>query len=130
MDQPNAKPEETADASEPAALVRSHSSHGGALRPASEADLATVRQMMEVLFTRFDHLQQNNAMQWAGMHERLDAVELEIPLIQEQNALRLRDMEARMSAEIEEAATRAAEDATAGVHAEVSGTLVSLSALI
>src|SRR5580658_2009296 len=69
-----------------------------------EVELATVRQMMETLFARVDALQQNQAVQLAGVHDRLDAVELEIPLIQEQSALRIRDLETRMTVEIGEAA--------------------------
>src|SRR5690348_16960787 len=66
-----------------------------------EAQLATMRQMVETLFARVETLQQNQAMQFSGVHDRLDAVELELPLIQEQSALRIRDLEERMSGEIE-----------------------------
>src|SRR6202789_4328032 len=77
-----------------------------------DAELATVRQIMETLFARMDTLQQNQAIQMAGVHDRLDAVELELPIIQEQGALRIRDLEARMSAEIEEASRATVEEAT------------------
>jgi len=46
--------------------------------------------MMETLFAKMETLQQNQAIQLAGVHDRLDAVELELPLIQEQGALRIR----------------------------------------
>jgi hypothetical protein len=88
-----------------------------------------MRHMMEALFARVDALQQNQAVQLSGVNDRLDAVELEIPLIQEQSALRIRDLESRMSAEIEEAARSAAEEATAGIHEEVAGKFGSLSSL-
>jgi hypothetical protein len=69
-----------------------------------EMQLATMRQMMEALFSRIEDLQQNQAVQFAGVHDRLDAVELEIPLVQEQTALRLRDLENKVSAQIEDTA--------------------------
>jgi len=83
--------------------------------------------MMEALFNRVETLQQNQAIQLAGVHDRLDAVELEIPLIQEQSALRIRDLETRMSVEIEEAARSAVDDAKAGLHQEVEGKFGSLT---
>ncbi len=89
-----------------------------------------MRQMMETLFSRVEALQQNQAMQFAGVHDRLDAVELELPLIQEQSALRVRDLEARMSVEIEEAARTAAEEVAAGLQEDVAGKFGSLAAQI
>lgn len=81
---------------------------------------------------RVDALQQNQAMQMAGVHDRLDAVELELPLIQEQGALRMRDMEVRIGVEIEQAARSAVEEATAVatsvIQEEVSGRFSALAA--
>jgi hypothetical protein len=84
------------------------------------AEFAVVRQMVETLFARVETLQQHQAIQLAGVHDRLDAVELQIPMIQEQSALRIRDLEARMSAEIEEIG--------AGLQTEVTGRFSSLAA--
>ena len=85
--------------------------------------MATVRQMMQTLLSRMDALQQNQAIQLAGVHDRMDAVELELPLIQEQSALRMRDLEARVSVEIDHA-TRSAE----AIHEEVADKFHSLAA--
>lgn len=95
-----------------------------------ETQLATMRQMMETLFNRIDALQQNQAVQLAGVHDRLDAVELEIPLIQEQSALRIHDLESRMSAEIQEATRAVVDELSAGFQQEVTGRLSSLVAQI
>ena len=70
----------------------------------AEVDIATMRQMMQTLVARVEALQQSQAIQMAGVHDRLDAVELEIPLVQEQTALRMRDLESRVNSGIEEAA--------------------------
>ena len=104
----------------PESLVPSPSSHNGVARTHADAELAAVRQMMESLYARFESLQQNHAIQFAGVHERLDAVELEIPLIQERTALGMRNIESRVKAGIEEV--------RAELQAEVSGRLGSLSA--
>jgi hypothetical protein len=93
-----------------------------------EVELSTLRQMIEMLLAKVETLQQNQAIQLAGVHDRLDAVELELPLIQEQGALRIRDLEARMSVEIDQATRSAVEEATAAVHEEVAGTFSSLAA--
>jgi hypothetical protein len=85
-----------------------------------QVEIATMRQMMDSLFARVDSLQQNQAIQLAGVHDRLDAVELEIPVIQEQSALRMRDLEARVSQGFEEAA--------ATLQLEVAGKFNSLAA--
>jgi hypothetical protein len=97
---------------------------------ASATEVATMRNMMEALFARMETLQQNHAVQFAGVHDRLDAVELELPLIQEQSALRMQDLEGRITAQIEETAKSAAEEATAGLHEQVSGKFGSLEAQI
>ncbi len=93
-----------------------------------DAELTAVRQMMETLFAKMDALQQNQAIQLAGVHDRLDAVELELPMIQEQGALRIRDLEARMSLEIEEASRAAVEEATVAAQEEIAGKFKSVSA--
>jgi hypothetical protein len=95
-----------------------------------EAQLATMRQMLETVFQRMDSLQQNQAVQFAGVHDRLDSVELELPLLQEQSALRLRDLETRVSSQIEDAAKSAVEEASAGLQREVAGKFGSLEAQI
>jgi hypothetical protein len=84
-------------------MIRSSAGANAVANVPPEVELATVRQMMQTLFSKVEALQQNQAIQMAGVHDRLDAVELELPLIQEQGALRMRDMEARMSAEIDQA---------------------------
>ena len=101
------------------ALILSSATENGLVNLPPEVELATVRQMMETLFVRVQQLQQNQAIQLAGVHDRLDAVELELPLIQEQGALRMRDLEARMSEEIDEAARSAVQEATAAATAVV-----------
>lgn len=102
-------------------LVPSSPNEDGDARHHAELELTTVRQMMESLYARFEALQENNAIQFAGVHERLDAVELEVPLIQEQSALRMRDIETRVNAGLEEV--------RADLQAEVATKLGSLSEL-
>ncbi len=130
MGEPNTHPADNREMVDPAGLVLSSSNESGMVRLPAEVELATMRQMMESLFSRVDMLQQNQAVQFAGVHDRLDAVELELPLVQEQSALRIRDLEARMSVEIEEAARAAVEEATAGLQEEVSGKFGSLASQI
>lgn len=89
-----------------------------------------MRQAVETLIARVEALQQRHAMQFAGVHDRLDAVELELPLIQEQSALRMRDLETRMSAEVEETARTAAEEMAARLREDVAGKFGSLTAQI
>jgi hypothetical protein len=129
MGQPHTQPPENGPALEMAGLILSANS-GGLARLPPEAELSTMRQMMETLFSRIDTLQQNQARQFAGVHDRLDAVELELPLIQEQSALRIRDLESRMTVEIEEAARSAVEEAASGLQEEVAGKFGSLAAQI
>lgn len=102
-------------------------SNGGVAVTAAEAEIVAVRQMLEMLYGRFEALQQNHARQFAGVHDRLDAVELEIPLIQESSALRIRDLEERMGSAIEEAAKAAVEDAAAGLQADFASRFGSLA---
>src|SRR3954471_4518705 len=127
MGQPHTQPPENGPAFESSGLIVSfpHAAAGAKRNP--DVELATMRQMIEALFNRVETLQQNQAIQLAGVHDRLDAVELEIPLIQEQSALRIRDLETRMSVEIEEAARSAVDDAKAGLHQEVEGKFGSLT---
>jgi len=120
MDQPNPTTPGRENNGTPESLVPSPSSPNGVVRTQAEAELAVVRQMMESLYARFEALQQNHAIQFAGVHERLDAVELEIPLVQERTALGMRNIESRLNAGIEEV--------RAELQAEVSGRLGSLSA--
>lgn len=70
---------------------------------APETQIATMRQMMESLFSRIEAVEQKQAVQLAGVHDRLDAVELELPLVQEQSALRIHDLEKRVAVQMEEA---------------------------
>jgi hypothetical protein len=120
MDQPNPTTPGRENAAMPESLVPSLSSPNGVVRTQADAELAVVRQMMESLYARFEALQQNHAIQFAGVHERLDAVELEIPLVHERTALGMRNIESRLNAGIEEV--------RAELQAEVSGRLGSLSA--
>jgi hypothetical protein len=132
MSQPMANISQTGETSDSSALIQSLANTNLPANLPPEVELVMVRQMMETLFARVDSLQQNQAMQLAGVHDRLDAVELELPLIQEQGALRIRDLEARMSVEIDAAARSAVEEATAAVTAvlqeEVVGKFTSLAA--
>jgi hypothetical protein len=117
MDQPNNHPNPPGDS---AALILSFSDANALANLPPEVEIATMRQMMQSLFARVDALQQNQAIQLAGVHDRLDAVELEIPMIQEQSALRIRDLETRVNLGIE--------DATATLQSEVAGRFTSLAA--
>ena len=117
MEQPNPISRKNGDTPVSGSLVPAFPNENEVVPRHAEGELAAVRQMMELLHSRFDALQQSHAVQFAEVHERLDGVELEIPLIQEQSALRLRDIESRMNSGIEE------------VKAEISGKLGSLSSL-
>jgi len=127
MAQPHTQPPENGPTFESSGLIISSPNSAGVAKLNTEVELATMRQMMETLFNRVETLQQNQAIQLAGVHDRLDAVELELPLIQEQSALRIRDLESRMSAEIEEATRSAVDDAKAGLQQEVEGRFGSLA---
>ena len=83
-------------------------------------------QIMESLFDQVQTLQQNQAIHFSSVHDRLDAVELELPLIQEQSALRIRDIEVRMTGEVQDAV----EEATSGLQNAFMGKLGSLTELI
>jgi hypothetical protein len=120
MDHPNPTTPGPENDGMPESLVPSASNAAGVVRTSADAELVVVRQMMESLYARFDALQQNHAIQFAGVHERLDAVELELPLIQERTALGMRNIESRVKAGIEEVRTE--------LQAEVSGRFGSLSA--
>src|SRR5579862_2283788 len=109
MDQPIPNPSLMGELVDSNALIVSPPDANAVANAAPEVERAAVRHMMQTLFARMETLQQNQAVQLAGVHDRLDAVELELPLIQEQGALRIRDLEARMGAEIEQAARSAAE---------------------
>ena len=128
MGQPNTLPSDNRQPLPAGGMILSSESGTGVVRHPPEVELATMRQMMEALFSRVEVLQQNQAVQFAGVHDRLDAVELELPLIQEQSALRIRNLETRMSVEIEEAARSAAEEAAAGIQEDVTGKFGSLAA--
>jgi hypothetical protein len=130
MDQLNTQPPEDGQALEAGGIILSSVNVTDIASLPPETQLATMRQIMETLFSRVEALQQNQAVQFAGVHDRLDAVELEIPLIQEQGALRIRDLEARMSVEIDEAARIAAEEAAAGLQEDVAGRFGALMAHI
>jgi hypothetical protein len=101
-------------------LILSSGAHEVAKLP-PEVELVAMRQMMDTLFAKMDALQQNQAVHFSSVHNRLDAVELELPLIQEKNALRIRDLETRMSAEIEAAAQSAAD----GIHQTLAARIES-----
>jgi hypothetical protein len=130
MDQPDTPGQDMEQTQDRAVLIRPSALDATLANLPHETQLATMRQMMETLFNRIDALQQHQAVQLAGVNDRLDAVELELPLIQEQSALRIHDLESRMSAEIEEATRAVVDELSAGFHQEVSGRLGSLVAQI
>ena len=129
MDLPDTYPQET-DPPQHGGLIRTANYEAALSELPHETQLTTMRQMMETLFSRIDALQQTQAVQLAGVHDRLDAVELEIPLIQEQSALRIRDLETRMTAEIQEATRAVVDEMSAGFQEEVAGRLSTLMAQI
>jgi hypothetical protein len=127
MAQPNTEQPDNAQLLAAAGLILSSGGTDLAKLP-PEAQLATMRQMLEALFARVEALQQNQAVQLASVHDRLDAVELELPLIQEQSALRMRDLEARVNVNIEDAVRIAAEELAAGLQEDVAGKFGSVAA--
>src|ERR1035441_1577398 len=132
MGQPIPNTSQTGNTVDYNALILSPANATTLVNQPADLELSTVRQIIETLFARVDALQQNQAVQLAGVHDRLDAVELELPLIQEQGALRVRDREARMTVEIDAAARAAVDEATSvltvALQEEVSGKFSALAA--
>src|SRR5579871_876479 len=130
MGDPNPQTREPEQISDARGVIVSPVDESGVTAHSAAAELATMRQMMETLFARMEVLQQNQAVQFATVNDRLDAVELEVPLIQEQTALRMRDLESRMGSEIEESARLAAEAVVASLQDDVAGKFGSLTSQI
>ena len=130
MEHPSSRPFEESGTRQGGDMVISPGNEATLSQLPAEAQLATMRLMLETVFQRMETLQQNQAVQFAGVQDRLDSVELELPLMQEQSALRIRDLETRMSSQIEDAAKSAVDGVAAGLQEEVAGKLGSLEAQI